>query len=152
MNTYKNINTAQVFCLTWTKANDLNMGTIDPGLVITTGEDNLEPFATQELAAARWLELSGVAWVEPDKPDEPADIPPASKIICSPRQIRQALTLAGLRDSVEAAVLEGDQDMKDWWAYATSFEEDHPVVIAMATALGVSDVDLHELFEVAVNL
>ena len=63
MNTYRNTNTAQEFCITWTKDNDLTMGTLDQELVITTGEDNLEIFATQELAAARYLELSGVAWV-----------------------------------------------------------------------------------------
>ena len=71
---------------------------------------------------------------------------------CSPRQMRQALTLAGLRDEVEAGILAGDTDLKDWWAYATSFEEDHPMVIAMATALGVSDIALHELFVTAVSL
>jgi len=67
MNTYRNTNTDQKFCLTWTNDDDLTMGTLDPELVITTGEDNLEIFDTKELAAARWLELSGVAWVDQDE-------------------------------------------------------------------------------------
>ena len=67
MNTYKNTNTGQKFCITWTNADDLTMGVLDPELVITTGEDNLEIFDTKELAAARWLELSGVAWVDQDE-------------------------------------------------------------------------------------
>ena len=91
-------------------------------------------------------------WISEGNTPTPADIPPVPKLICSPRQIRQALTLAGLRDGVEAGILAGDADLKDWWAYATSFEEDHPMVIAMATALGVPDIALHELFVTAVSL
>ena len=67
MNTYKNTNADPKFCITWTNDDDLTMGTLDPELVITTGEDNLEIFDTKELMAARWLELSGVAWVDQDE-------------------------------------------------------------------------------------
>ena len=67
MNTYKNTNADPKFCITWTNADDLTMGVLDPELVITTGEDNLEIFDTKELMAARWLELSGVAWVDQDE-------------------------------------------------------------------------------------
>jgi len=67
MNTYKNTNADPKFCITWTNADDLTMGVLDPELVITTGEDNLEIFDTKELAAARWLEVSGVAWVDQDE-------------------------------------------------------------------------------------
>jgi len=67
MNTYKNTNADPKFCITWTNDDDLTMGTLDPELVITTGEDNLEIFDTKELAAARWLEVSGVAWVDQDE-------------------------------------------------------------------------------------
>jgi len=67
MNTYKNTNADPKFCITWTNADDLTMGVLDPELVITTGEDNLEIFDTKELMAARWLEVSGVAWVDQDE-------------------------------------------------------------------------------------
>ena len=67
MHTYRNTNTDQKFCITWTNADDLTMGTLDPELVITTGEDNLEIFDTKELMAARWLEVSGIAWVDQDE-------------------------------------------------------------------------------------
>jgi len=67
MNTYKNTNADPKFCITWTNADDLTSGVLDPELVITTGEDNLEIFDTKELMAARWLELSGVAWVDQDE-------------------------------------------------------------------------------------
>jgi len=67
MNTYKNTNADPKFCITWTNDDDLTSGVLDPELVITTGEDNLEIFDTKELMAARWLELSGVAWVDQDE-------------------------------------------------------------------------------------
>ena len=67
MNTYKNTNADPKFCITWTNDDDLTMATLDPELVITTGEDNLELFDTKELMAARWLEVSGVAWVDQDE-------------------------------------------------------------------------------------
>jgi len=67
MNTYKNTNADPKFCITWTNDDDLTSGVLDPELVITTGEDNLEIFDTKELMAARWLEVSGVAWVDQDE-------------------------------------------------------------------------------------
>lgn len=70
----------------------------------------------------------------------------------SPRQIRQALTAAGLRAGVEAAVATGDQDLKDWWEFATAFERGHPMVIGMSTGLGVTEQQLDELFVVAGGL
>lgn len=79
-----------------------------------------------------------------------------SKIIVpvsvSPRQIRQALTAAGLRTQIEMAISSADQDTKDWWEFATSFERAHPMVIAMATGLGVSTAELDELFILAGSL
>jgi hypothetical protein len=64
----------------------------------------------------------------------------------SPRQIRQALTAAGLRTQVEAAVAASDQDTKDWWEFATTFERRHPMVVAMATGLGITEKQVDDLF------
>lgn len=66
--------------------------------------------------------------------------------VVSPRQIRQALTAAGLRASVEAAVAASDQDTKDWYEFSTAFERAHPAVIAMGIALGVSADALDDLW------
>lgn len=73
-------------------------------------------------------------------------------MICSPRQIRQALTATGLRAAVEAGVAAGDQDIKDWYEFATAFERLHPSVIALATALAVSETQLDDLFALAGSL
>jgi hypothetical protein len=70
----------------------------------------------------------------------------------SPRQIRMALTQSGLRSQVEAAVAAGDQDMKDWYEFSTYFDRNHPQVLAMATALGVSDQELDALWALGATL
>ena len=77
---------------------------------------------------------------------------PPTEAKISPRQIRMALTQSGLRSQVEAAVAAGDQDMKDWYEFANEFEETNPLVKGMATALGVSDSALHDLFVLAKTL
>lgn len=64
----------------------------------------------------------------------------------SPRQIRQALTRFNVRAQVEAAVAAGDQDLKDWWEFATAVERNHPMVIGMAAGLGISETDLDAIF------
>jgi hypothetical protein len=70
----------------------------------------------------------------------------------SPRQIRQALTRAGLRVSVETAVAAGDQDLKDWWEFATEFQRNNQHVVDMGAALGVSELQLDDLFTLAGSL
>lgn len=73
-------------------------------------------------------------------------------VVVSRRQIKQALTRANLRTQVEAAVVSGDQDLKDWWNESLTFEEDHPMVVAMALGLGVDEAALHDLFVLAASL
>lgn len=70
----------------------------------------------------------------------------------SPRQFRQALTALGLRAAVEAAIAAADQDTKDWYEYATTFERNHSVLIAMATALGKTGADIDALFALGATL
>lgn len=77
---------------------------------------------------------------------------PVVPVEISPRQIRQALTAAGLRNSVEMAVAAADQDTKDWWEFATTFERAHPRVIGMAQSLGVTPVEMDNLWVLAGSL
>lgn len=77
---------------------------------------------------------------------------PSPITVISPRQIRQALTAAGLRSQVETAVADGNQDLKDWWEFATQFERTHPMVIAMGQGLGQSAQDMDDLWELAASL
>ena len=70
----------------------------------------------------------------------------------SPRQIRQVLTKTGLRAAVEGAVAAGDQDLKDWWEFSTTFERLNPQVVAMGAALGQSDAHLDSLWALGASL
>lgn len=77
---------------------------------------------------------------------------PAPVTQISPRQIRMALTQLNLRSQVEAAVVAGDQDMKDWYEFSTYFDRNHPQVLAMATALSVTDAQLDALWKLGATL
>jgi hypothetical protein len=57
-----------------------------------------------------------------------------------------------LRTQVEEAVATADQTVKDWWGFATAFEENHPMITAMAIGLGVTDEARHDLFVLAASL
>jgi hypothetical protein len=78
--------------------------------------------------------------------------PPTPPSVCSPRQLRQALTQTGLRDAVETAVAAGSRDLQDWWEFSTVFEEVHPEVTAMAAALNQSPEQVSALFALARSL
>ena len=73
-------------------------------------------------------------------------------LVVSPRQIRQALTRFDLRATVEAAIAAGNQDIKDWYAYATTFERANPHVVDMGVALGVTPEQLDQLWITAGEL
>jgi hypothetical protein len=63
-----------------------------------------------------------------------------------------ALTRAGLRAAVEAAVAAGDQDIKDWYEYSTLFHRENPLVDEMATAIGQTPAQIDALWELAAGL
>lgn len=96
---------------------------------------------------------SGCVPITPEEAEalRPVPLPPPIAPI-SPRQIRQALTRAGLRASVEAAVAAGDQDLKDWYEFSTAFERLNPQVVAMGAALNVSESDLDQLWALGATL
>lgn len=79
-------------------------------------------------------------------------VPAEPGIIVSPRQFRQALTKAGLRTAVDAFVAAQNQDVKDWYEYATEFDSSHPMVAGMAAAMGKSAADIKTVFELAATL
>lgn len=93
--------------------------------------------------------IDGVVY---DLPDPPTTQLPKLWIPVSPRQFRQALNAVGQRAAVEAAIAAADQDTKDWYEFATSFERNHPTVIAMATALAISPAEVDAVFDLAATL
>lgn len=90
----------------------------------------------------------GTAWEVVQAAPAAAPVPQT----ISPRQIRQALTRAGLRTQVEAAIAAADQDTKDWYEFATAFERLNSHVIAMGHALGQTDAQLDALWALGAGL
>lgn len=67
-------------------------------------------------------------------------------------QVRKVLTQFNLRTQVETALLSADQSTKDAWQYANDFNRDNVLLANMATALGLTDVQLDNLFTVGATL
>ena len=63
----------------------------------------------------------------------------------TPLQAKLQLHRVGLLDEVEAMVA-SDVEVKLFWEYALEIKRDHPTLSAMATALGLSDAQLDEMF------
>ncbi len=117
-------------------------------LAAVQAEMDAERTAVQAALAAKDAEIAALQVQVVALTPEPS----VPSVVASPRQIRQALTAAGMRGAVEDAVAAGDQDIKDWWNFSTAFERMNPQVTAMATALGVSDEELDGLWALAVTL
>lgn len=120
---------------------------LSAGSVLRISDGACIPFSEGNCDYERFL-----TWIDEGNTPEPIDQPPNAIRIVSPRQIRQALTASGLRAQVEAAVAAGDQDLKDWWEFATQLEQNHPMVNAMAIGIGVTGEQLDALFELAASL
>jgi hypothetical protein len=68
-------------------------------------------------------------------------------------QLRKALNQLGLRAAVESAVtVSTNQDLKDGWAYAGTFNSEDPLVVTMGTALSQTPANMYSLFDLASTL
>lgn len=66
------------------------------------------------------------------------------------RQVRLALLEVGLLAVIETAIVSGtDEAMKIEWEYATEVQRDWDSLIALATTLNMSSVQLDNLFVLA---
>lgn len=65
----------------------------------------------------------------------------------TPRQIRIQLTNSGLRQQVEDIIANTDDyALKDWWEYSLDYKRDNPILIDMATQLGLTDEQIDDMF------
>lgn len=85
-----------------------------------------------------------LAWIAQGNTPEPVDIPPVIIPTLTMRQARLTLLSAGLLDEVEAAIT--TQENRIWWDYSTTVERNHPLVIAVLTALGKTAAQIDEMF------
>lgn len=70
----------------------------------------------------------------------------------SPRQIRIALNIQGLRPQVENWISTQDANTQDSWAHASVIVEDNALIAACMTAIGKTDADRTALFNLAATI
>jgi len=73
-------------------------------------------------------------------------------MVCSSWQMRRAMTQTALRADVESAIAAADQDTKDMWEYATTFQRTHPIVAALAASMNKTDAEIDALFALALSI
>ena len=86
------------------------------------------------------------------KNKEEALLSKRSSMVCTPWQIRKALTILTLREAVETAVSQADQQIKDAYEFAQEFKRLDPLVISFGTILEKTDLELDDLFTLAMSL
>ncbi|WP_050466359.1 hypothetical protein [Herbaspirillum chlorophenolicum] len=75
----------------------------------------------------------------------PAPVPTA----VTPLQARRALLAAGLLNAVDQAAAAAGGEAQLAWAYSATVERASPFVAALASAIGLSNEDVDELFRQA---
>lgn len=75
-----------------------------------------------------------------------------SSMIVTPWQIRKALNQTGKRVAVTSAMSQADQDTQDGWEHASQFERLNPLVVSLGADLGMTDIELDDLFILAATL
>ena len=92
------------------------------------------------------LKLMGSARLPTDDPAAPQPVP--AKV--SRMQAKQALLAAGLLATVDGAIASsGDAALQLYWAEASDFHRDHPALMAMTAALGMTPEQVDDLFRAA---
>jgi len=113
---------------------------------------------------AEWILTENVlTWLD-EKQTQPTDAEIDAEIIniqakadkpqtVSMRQARLALLQGGLLSTVETAIVNGTDDvMKIEWEYATEVNRDWTSLISLTTTLGMTSVQLDDLFLLADSL
>lgn len=77
---------------------------------------------------------------------------PALPSVVSRRQALLALLAADKLDAVEAHMAEAPRAVRIAWESSATFERDNPLIAALAPQVGLSDVDIDNLFTLAATL
>ena len=77
---------------------------------------------------------------------------PPPPLVVSAWSFRKALNRLGLRAQVDAALMNADQDTKDGWAIATEYWSTDPLILGMTAALGKTEAEMLQVFELAGTL
>lgn len=117
--------------------------TRDDGVIVAPTNDLQNP---DYVAYQEWLQQGNVPEIAE------VEINEASNLIVTPRQIRRALSIVGLREQVELQVKASSQEVQDTWEFSTQIERTNPLLIQMGETLGRTSADLDALFELANTL
>ncbi len=92
-------------------------------------------------------------WVVAGNTIEPYEAPPPPPVTTvTPRQARLALNAAGLLAAAEALIAAADQPTKITWEYATVFERNNPLIVALGAQLNLTEEQIDNLFVAASQL
>lgn len=116
---------------------------IENGTVINTIEVESLDFMPGLIAATE----GSIGWLYDGKALTPPPAPPVPvPQIITIRQARLALLAAGLLDDVNTAVAAASKSVQIEWEYVTELRRDWPTLIALAGSLGLTGVQVDELF------
>lgn len=122
---------------------------IQNGVVINTIEVDSLDFLPDLIEATE----GGIGWTWDGTTLTAPPVPPAPiPAQVTMRQARLALLGAGLLDTVETAIMAAGPAAKIEWDYATEVQRSSGLVPAMATALGMTEAQIDELFVTAATL
>lgn len=101
----------------------------------------------------------GIGWLyDPDAQSftditvpPPPPVPEVPQVI-TPRQCRLELLNRGLLEQVEVMIAAQDQATRITWEYAVEFRRDNPLLMALATNLGLTDQQVDQFFIAAAAL
>jgi len=92
--------------------------------------------------------VGGIGWdyingelVEPYLEPLPIEVPK----MLTPRQARLALLAVGLLDEVDT-LLADNKAMQIWWEYSLDIQRNHEHIVTMASAFGLTETQLDDLF------
>jgi hypothetical protein len=99
-----------------------------------------------DLGEGEYATWGGNGWRIVGEYVAPEPPPPPVPDVVSRFQAKAALSAAGLLPAVEAALADADPLAQLAWAEAIEFRRQSPTILALATALGLTDAQLDDLF------
>ena len=100
-----------------------------------------------------WIKDGGIVEEQYTAEELLQQIEDAKPKVVTMRQARLALLQSGLLQTVQDAIANStDEAMKIEWEYATEVKRDWDSLVTLTTALGITDLQLDDLFQLASTL
>jgi len=120
----------------------VNTQLIDPMKALPIGTTITDEPIMPNGMFAKWVDKEWIIINEyPSEPTPTIEVPQ----MLTPRQARLALLAVGLLDEVET-LLANDKAMQIWWEYSLDIQRNHEHIVVMGAALGLTELQLDNLF------